>query len=136
TVATRLQADGYMDAESARRIRWLDAFGQLIANTDRHLGNLSVFRTGAGRFELAPAYDMLPMLFAPSGTVVVDRPFQPAPPSSQNLDVWNNAAEHAHQYWSRVIDCAELTPEFRARSRDCRDALDDLRERVPRSATA
>ncbi len=135
-VATRLHADGYMDAESSRRIRWMDAFGQLIANTDRHLGNFSVIPTGAGRFELAPAYDMLPMLFAPSGTLVVDRPFQPAPPSSQNLDVWNDAAERAHQFWSRVIECDALTPAFRVRARHCRETLDDLRERVPRSATA
>ncbi len=136
TVATRLHAGGFMDAENARRVRWLDAFGQLIANTDRHLGNLSVFPSGTGRFELAPAYDMLPMLFAPSGTVVVERPFQPAPPTSENLDVWNDAAERAHQYWSRVIGCDELTSEFRARARDCRDALDSLRERVPQSARA
>lgn len=37
----------------------------LIANTDRHFGNVTLFDRYEGPFELAPAYDLLPMLFAP-----------------------------------------------------------------------
>ncbi len=37
----------------------------LIGNTDRHFGNVTLFDRYEGPFELAPAYDMLPMLFAP-----------------------------------------------------------------------
>lgn len=50
--------------------RTLFAFGQLIGNTDMHFGNLSLVAANAEaiarkRFSLAPAYDMLPMRFAP-----------------------------------------------------------------------
>jgi hypothetical protein len=33
-----------MDAEHAERMVWLDTFGDLIGNTDRHFGNFSFFR--------------------------------------------------------------------------------------------
>ncbi len=52
-------------AEDARKIRWLDTFGQLIGNTDRHFGNLSFFVGEDGTMRLAPVYDMQPMIFAP-----------------------------------------------------------------------
>src|SRR5262249_43334732 len=54
-----------LDAADARRLRWLDAFGQLIGNTDRHFANISFFVAGDGTLQLAPIYDMLPMLLAP-----------------------------------------------------------------------
>ncbi len=44
--------------------RW--AFGMLIGNTDMHHGNLSFIISLHGRpYALAPAYDILPMGFAP-----------------------------------------------------------------------
>jgi len=39
------------------------AIARLIANTDMHLGNLTFHVEGT--FRLAPAYDMLPMAYAP-----------------------------------------------------------------------
>lgn len=50
-----------------------------IANTDVHTGNLS-FRPQA-QLELAPAYDMLPMLYAPLPNGEVPAlTFEPPPP--------------------------------------------------------
>ena len=54
-----------LSAEDAERIALLEAFAMLIANTDRHFGNVTLFDRYEGPFELAPAYDLLPMLFAP-----------------------------------------------------------------------
>lgn len=45
----------------------LFAFGRLIGNTDMHTGNLSFLTDGGMPYALAPAYDMLPMAFAPVG---------------------------------------------------------------------
>lgn len=42
------------------------AFGTLIGNTDMHSGNLSCLSEGRRPYELAPAYDMTPMAFAPT----------------------------------------------------------------------
>lgn len=46
----------------------------LIANTDRHYGNISLLLDGDD-WALAPAYDMLPMLYAPVGGELVARSF-------------------------------------------------------------
>lgn len=130
-VTRKLLEKKLIGPEDAGRIRWLDVFGQLIANTDRHFGNVSFLESEDGTRRLAPAYDMLPMLFAPSGTTVVDRPFEPAPPNADTLDVWADAARHAHVFWTRAIGHAALGEDFRALARQCQNALEALRERVP-----
>lgn len=124
--AQRLLAARNIDAEDARRIRWLDVFGQLIGNTDRHFGNISFFLEDSRRFRLAPAYDMLPMLFAPVGADVIDRPFEPAPPTADTLDVWADAARRALNYWGQLTESAELSAGFRERSLRCREAVAKL----------
>jgi hypothetical protein len=131
--AHRLLADRYISAEDARRVRWLDTFGQLIANTDRHFGNLSFFVEEDGRFRLAPVYDMLPMLFAPADGEIIDRAFTPLPPTADTLDVWSQAARCAVAYWGRLVESHELSGEFQEHCRRCKSALEDLVSRVPGS---
>jgi hypothetical protein len=132
--AQHLLARQWISAEDAHRLRWLDTFGQLIGNTDRHFGNISFFPGEERQLRLAPAYDMLPMLFAPAGTMVVERPFEPRPPTADNLDVWGHAARRAVEYWSRLVDSSELSSEFRQRCARCRDSVEALVARVPRVA--
>ena len=55
---------GRISNDDARRLRWLDAFGALIANTDRHQYNINFFADGLLR--LAPAFDQVSMLHAPA----------------------------------------------------------------------
>jgi hypothetical protein len=118
-------------AEDARRIRWLDVFGQLIGNTDRHFGNISFLVEDAKDLHLAPIYDMLPMIFAPQGTNMVERRFAPLPPSASNFDVWPDAARHAIAYWNRLVKLNSLSRGFRRLCGSCRDAVQALAERVP-----
>ena len=63
--AVELSNAGRLSDEDARRLRWLDAFGTLIGNTDRHQFNMLVFPAGA-RFRLAPAFNQVSMLSAPA----------------------------------------------------------------------
>jgi DNA-binding transcriptional ArsR family regulator len=131
-IASRLLALGRLGPEDARRIRWLDVFGNLIGNTDRHPGNLSVFyELDGSALRLAPVYDMLPMVFAPSETTLVERPFVPMPPTADTLDVWADAARHAHAFWTRLVDCTALSDDFRELAKRCQDTLEGLRRRVP-----
>jgi hypothetical protein len=51
--AAALLRAGLIDAGDARELRWLSAFGSLIANTDMHLGNASFLYEGKMRFRLA-----------------------------------------------------------------------------------
>ncbi|QDE72219.1 type II toxin-antitoxin system HipA family toxin YjjJ [Myxococcus xanthus] len=121
----------YISDEDAKRMRWLDTFGQLTGNTDRHFGNLSFFEEGPKRFRLAPAYDMLPMMFAPVGTSIVERTFEPRPPTAETLDVWADAAQHALAYWNRLEQTPELSDTFRGHCARCRDSLAALMQRTP-----
>lgn len=64
-MTARLLAERHITGEAHQAACLLHAFGTLIGNTDMHPGNLS-FVTDSGRpYQLAPAYDMLPMAFAP-----------------------------------------------------------------------
>lgn len=93
----------------------LDAFGALIANTDRHHGNISLLLR-EHRWQLAPAYDMLPMLYAPVAGEVVPRDFaaQPPRPTVHTLPVWPRARELATRFWQRAAEDARISAGFRA----------------------
>ncbi len=93
----------------------LDAFGALIANTDRHHGNISLLLRDH-RWQLAPAYDMLPMLYAPVAGEVVPRDFAALPqgPGVHTLPVWPRAREMAIRFWHGAALDVRISPEFRA----------------------
>ena len=114
-----------MAAEHADRMIWLDTFGDLIGNTDRHFGNFSFFAKEARELVLTPTpvYDMLPMVFAPADANLVERPFVPSPPTALNLHLWPEVASHALKYWSRLGDQAALSAGFRRMAAGCRDTL-------------
>ena len=96
----------------------LVAFGTLIANTDRHHGNVSLL-LHQHRWQLAPAYDMLPMFYAPVAGEVVERDWarQPPRPNANTLNVWPQARELALQFWERAATDARIGDEFRAIAR-------------------
>lgn len=112
-------------AEHADRMVWLDTFGDLIGNTDRHFGNFSFFAEEARELTLTPTpvYDMLPMVFAPTGANVVERPFTPGPPTALNLSLWTEVTNHALKYWSRLCEEDRLSTDFRRIAAGCRDTL-------------
>ena len=92
----------------------LDAYGALIANTDRHHGNISLL-LHEGQWQLAPVYDMLPMLYAPVASEIVPRDFaaQPPRPSVHTLAVWPRARELALAFWHHAAGDQRLSPAFR-----------------------
>lgn len=111
-------------------MRWLDVFGQLIGNTDRHFGNITFFVRPDGTLRLAPAYDMLPMVLAPSAEAVVTRSFDPAPPTGSTLDVWFDAATWAQRFWAEVRDQGDLDADVRAFAEQAVRAISALADRV------
>lgn len=121
----------FISEEDARQARWLDVFGQLIGNTDRHFGNLAFFTEGPKRYRLAPAYDMLPMMFAPVGTSLVEREYTPQPPNAATLDVWPDAAHRALAYWERLTHEPALSAPFRERCAACAETLRAFMRRQP-----
>jgi hypothetical protein len=121
--STRLRNDGRMDDASLEAVRMAATFGALIANTDRHFGNLAFHDHYDGKFALAPIYDMLPMLFAPEHGQVLARVFEPPDPSSETLAVYGSARALAESYWQRCAKDSRISSEFRALCASCGETL-------------
>ncbi|MBI2343851.1 MAG: type II toxin-antitoxin system HipA family toxin YjjJ [Deltaproteobacteria bacterium] len=102
-----------IDYEAYETIVWLDVFGKLIGNSDRHHGNIAFFCTGEIIGGLAPTYDMLPMMYAPQHHQLVEKSFDPAPPRFFERAVWDDAVAAARDYWIQVQAHAELSDLFR-----------------------
>ena len=101
-----------IDADDVAAIDHLWWFGQLIANTDMHLGNLSfhVERT----LRLATTYDMLPMFYAPlPGGEVPVRDFRPPPPRPPQRSIWLAACERAIAFWRDAAADSRISHAFR-----------------------
>ena len=88
-------------------------FAQLIANTDRHFGNISFFFDEGERLSLTPAYDMLPMAFAPVNNEVIERAFPVARPRTETLVFWSWGKDLAARYWQRAQDDCRISEAFK-----------------------
>ena len=112
--ATPLREAGRLTDEDARRLRWLDAFGALIGNTDRHQHNI-LFFTEENILRLAPAFDQVSMLYAPTADgQVPPRVFAEPNVTADTLDVWADARTAARQFWVRGSEDARLSDDVRA----------------------
>jgi hypothetical protein len=111
--AGELMHAGRLSDEDARRLRWLDAFGAFIGNTDRHQFNILLFRDRQG-FRLAPAFDQVPMLYAPlADGQVPARTFEMPRATSYTLDVWADARAAAREFWERASEDRRLSHDSR-----------------------
>lgn len=113
--ADRMVARGLLTAEDARHLRFLEAYGILIANTDRHYGNISLLLAGDD-WRLSPTYDMLPMLYAPVGGELVARDFaaRRLQPTAATLPEWARARTLAMAFWQAAGCDARISAGFRA----------------------
>ena len=128
---SELQRHGLIDGASLATIQRLQAFGELIGNTDMHFGNLAFFLDDALPLQVAPAYDMLPMLWAPgSQGEWVERQFAPAPPLPAMIGPWREAVGWAEIFWQRVAADSRLSAEFGALAREAGAVVGQLRRHV------
>nr|WP_315207892.1 type II toxin-antitoxin system HipA family toxin YjjJ [uncultured Albidiferax sp.] len=113
--AERMQARGLLTPADAQHLRFLEAFGVLIANTDRHYGNISLLLDNDD-WTLSPTYDMLPMLYAPVGGELVAREFAAGrlQPTTATLPEWDRAKQLAAVFWAAVAEDARISDGFRA----------------------
>ena len=133
-LADALVAIGLLDNAAAPAILQLWWFGRLIANTDMHSGNLS-FQPGppgnpggtgdaggkaaagwaAQPLTLAPAYDMLPMAYAPlPGGEVPPAAWAPAWPAPAHRTAWLAACSAATSFWTCAAADSRISEGFRA----------------------
>lgn len=135
--AGSLEARGLLSKEDARRLRLYEAFARLIANEDRHHQNVCLFpqhggasaSTGAEptQYQLAPAFDQLPMLYAPtSDGQLPERVFVAPTPSADTWEVWGEAATLAVTFWRRAGALDSLSPAMKETALRNLDALDRM----------
>jgi hypothetical protein len=110
--AEALARRGVMDVADADRIVTLELFGAWIGNTDMHGANLSLRPAGAV-FTLNPAYDMLPMAWAPLRGELPPVRYAPPAPERHDAARWRAMGEAAESYWSTLENNAAVSDSFR-----------------------
>ena len=112
-LAAQLQGLGLVDNGTVHAVELLWWFGRLIGNTDMHPGNLSFHI--ARVLQLAPAYDMLPMMYAPlPGGEVPPREFIPALPLPAQRGVWDIACAAALLFWHQASTDPRISEAFQS----------------------
>ncbi|GAB3253398.1 type II toxin-antitoxin system HipA family toxin YjjJ [Chitinimonas naiadis] len=92
----------------------LVAFSILIGNGDRHHGNLSIVEEGAMPWELAPAYDILPMHYAPRASGEIrSEGLVLLPPDASGVAARRQMMAPALAFWEAVRADTEITAPFR-----------------------
>ena len=113
--ANRMLESRLLTPIDAAQLRFLEAFGLLIANTDRHYGNISLLLKEDDWY-LSPTYDMLPMLYAPINGELVERQFTDRPlyPTASTLREWPAAKELAAAFWRAAAAHEMISEAFKA----------------------
>ena len=110
----RLLSARWLEAGDAERLAELWWFGLLIANTDMHYGNASLFLDSSRPLSLTPAYDMLPMFYRPNVEGrLPEHPYNPPPPVPESMGAWLVAVELAGYYWERIAAEPRISDQFR-----------------------
>ena len=123
-VAAALAARGLLSAADAERVAERQLFGQLIANSDMHGGNLCFFHDAAG-LSLAPSYDQLPMRYAPlAGGEVLSPPLAPGLPLPAERDRWQRVLPRALGFWQAAAADGRVSLPFRTLCADNAAALE------------
>ncbi len=129
----RLASQGIITAEAAAVAALLYAFGTLIGNTDMHNGNLSFVSEHGRPYQLAPAYDMLPMAFRPLNSGALPDSLSAARlHPSVPAETWRQALALADEFFRRMRGDGRFSADWQP----CADALvrhvEDARAKISR----
>ncbi|CCG88383.1 type II toxin-antitoxin system HipA family toxin YjjJ [Erwinia piriflorinigrans] len=130
----QLVAQKRLSERDAQRgiLQW--ALGRLIANGDMHAGNLSFFLTDDG-LQLTPAYDMLPMSFAPnSAGYMRDSAVELRLDDGVSQHQWQTALKIAGQYWQSISAESAFSAGFRQLATEMQQQLPALAGQIARMA--
>ncbi len=132
-LVNELVKKGHVHPNAAIDTARLWAFGTLIGNTDMHHGNLS-FISGHGRpYHLAPAYDMLPMGFAPKSGGGIVNTLRPALLLEVvSTEIWQEALDIAEKFFTLASSCSCFSDNFSPCLAALRSHLDEARSRISR----
>ncbi len=107
SVVAELFRLGLADEQALNNVKMLQQFGEVIHNSDMHLGNLS-FSMGNENFSLLPVYDMCSMQFAPKNGEVL--PFE-VTQSVENFS--EEVSDMGRVFWTNLSEDDRISGEFR-----------------------
>ena len=127
SLVNRLIAEKVVHPDASAETARLWAFGMLIGNTDMHHGNLSFISSHGRPYHLAPAYDILPMGFAPKASGAMANELTSLTLSDVvSADTWREALGLAREFFTRASACdgfsANFTPCLEAIGRHINEA--------------
>lgn len=127
--AQKLKRTKLINEEDQETITKLWLFGELIANTDMHFGNLSFYLDDTFPLQLAPCYDMLPMQFRPSPSGEVrEMNYTRKHPRPEHETAWHEILPVAQTFWQRISEHPKVSEEFQETARKAHtNRRDDLR---------
>ncbi|QFQ09253.1 type II toxin-antitoxin system HipA family toxin YjjJ [Enterobacter sichuanensis] len=132
-LVNELAKQGCVHPDAVASTARLWAFGTLIGNTDMHHGNLSFISSHGRPYDLAPAYDMLPMGFAPkSGGALVNMLRPVTFIDAVAGEIWHEALELAERFYALACDCRQFSANFSPCLAALRSHLDEARSRISR----
>lgn len=132
-LVNELVKQGCVHPDAATGAARLWAFGMLIGNTDMHHGNLSFISAHGRPYHLAPAYDILPMGFAPKSGGEIVNTLRPATLlDAIDGDAWREALELAERFFALARDCDRFSASFAPCLTALRAHLDEARARISR----
>lgn len=119
-VVKQLATQSVVTPQAAESAEVLWAFGVLIGNTDMHAGNLSFVSNHGRPYDIAPAYDMTPMAFAPSSSgKLPNTVYAITLHASVRNAHWRTALTLAQSYLAALRGCEQFSAGFKV----CVDAL-------------
>jgi len=134
-IARALWKSGVITPQAFDTACLLWAFGTLIGNTDMHSGNLSCLSEGRRPYELAPAYDMTPMAFAPTaGGGLPDRTLELTVGEQVSAAAWKEGLAMAQVFVRRLEDEEGFSAGFDAGKAELVRHVRVVAERIGRLA--
>jgi hypothetical protein len=127
TSVEQLARKGYLDPGLVEPVQWLSTFGELIANSDMHPGNLSFTTRGARVLGVAPVYDMLPMLYAPHQGHLPEPAFRALTPRPSAAPIWDSVCSAACSFWKAVAGHPLISRDFKKAARAHAQSVDRAR---------
>lgn len=135
-IARALEREGVIAPQAMDRACLLWAFGSLIGNTDMHSGNLSCITEHGRPYQLAPAYDMTPMAFAPTaGGDLPLRSLDLTIGDQVSARTWHQALPLAQEFVRRLQDATGLSAGFAPCIAELQRHVALATERIGRLAT-
>jgi hypothetical protein len=124
--AAMMQAQGWLIPEAVLQVQVIWWYGRLIGNSDMHRGNLSF--VPIPMMQVAPVYDMLPMMFAPlQGGEIPNVVFVPELPMPAQALAWKQASMAARAFWQSAAQDTRISQAFRDRCAQNLETLNRLK---------